>query len=466
MSLPFALIVEDDPDFAAALEGLVKLEGFETRSARSLEASRKQLQEQAFDVVLADLELPDGRGTELIGEDDAGGAEFIVVTGHATVDSAVNALRAGALDYLTKPVDRARLRAALANVLRTRSLKAEVSALRGDLRRLGRFGLMVGASGAMQEVYDLIARVAPTNATALIMGESGTGKELAAQTIHRLSRRQAEPWVAVNCGAISAGLIESELFGHEKGSFTGADRRRTGVFEEASGGTLFLDEITEMPADLQVKLLRTLEESEVTRVGGRAPIAVDVRVIAATNRDPEQAVREGRLREDLFYRLHVFPITIPPLRERENDLDLLAEHFLAEQNRDAGTQKKWTRHALERLRSHSWPGNVRELHNAVQRAFILADGDLGPEVLGSLATTAVKPAGAVAPSSDGSVVPIEVGSTLEDSERRLILATLDHCKGNKNETARLLGISLKTLYNRLNVYRAGGAAERDVASAS
>ena len=461
MTLPIALVVEDDPDFAAALEGLVKLEGFDGRSARSLDAARKQLQEQRVDVVLVDLELPDGRGTELVGDEDAANAEFIVVTGHATVDSAVNALRGGALDYLTKPVDRSRLRAALANVLRTRSLKAEVSALRGDLRRLGRFGLMVGASDAMQTVYDLIARVAPTQATALIMGESGTGKELAAQTIHRLSRRHNDPWVAVNCGAISAGLIESELFGHEKGSFTGADRRRTGVFEEASGGTLFLDENTEMPADLQVKLLRTLEESEVTRVGGRAPIAVDVRVIAATNRDPELAVREGRLREDLFYRLHVFPITVPPLRQRDNDIELLAEHFLAEQNREASTQKKWTRPALERLRAHSWPGNVRELRNAVQRAFILADGDIGPEALNSLvAPAAPRSAAPVVAAGDG-VVPIEVGSTLEDSEKRLILATLEHCKGNKNETARLLGISLKTLYNRLNVYRAGSAAERE-----
>jgi len=461
MTLPIALVVEDDPDFAAALEGLVKLEGFDGRSARSLDAARKQLQEQRVDVVLVDLELPDGRGTELVGDEDAANAEFIVVTGHATVDSAVNALRGGALDYLTKPVDRSRLRAALANVLRTRSLKAEVSALRGDLRRLGRFGLMVGASDAMQTVYDLIARVAPTQATALIMGESGTGKELAAQTIHRLSRRHNDPWVAVNCGAISAGLIESELFGHEKGSFTGADRRRTGVFEEASGGTLFLDEITEMPADLQVKLLRTLEESEVTRVGGRAPIAVDVRVIAATNRDPELAVREGRLREDLFYRLHVFPITVPPLRQRDNDIELLAEHFLAEQNREASTQKKWTRPALERLRAHSWPGNVRELRNAVQRAYILADGDIGPEALNSLvAPAAPRSAAPVVAAGDG-VVPIEVGSTLEDSEKRLILATLEHCKGNKNETARLLGISLKTLYNRLNVYRAGSAAERE-----
>jgi DNA-binding NtrC family response regulator len=461
MTSPIALMIEDDPDFSAALEGLVKLEGFETRTARTLDAARKLLKEQRVDVILADLELPDGHGTDLIGEDETAQTEFVVVTGHATIDSAVNALRAGALDYLTKPVDRARLRAALSNVLRTRSLKAEVSALRGDLRQLGRYGLMVGASDAMQQVYDLIARVAPTQATALITGESGTGKELAAQTIHQLSRRHNEPWVAVNCGAISAGLIESELFGHEKGSFTGADRRHAGVFEEASGGTLFLDEITEMPADLQVKLLRTLEESEVTRVGGRAPIAVDVRVIAASNRDPEQAVRGGRLREDLFYRLHVFPITVPPLRERGQDVELLAQHFLGEQNRDAGAQKKWTRAALDRLNEHSWPGNVRELRNVVQRSFIMADGDLGPDALGSLVASAPRSQAPGTPSANDSVIPIEVGSRLADSEKRLILATLEQCKGNKNEAARALGISLKTLYNRLNVYRASGAMGAD-----
>jgi len=458
MTSPIALVLEDDPDFAAALEGLTKLEGFETRRAPTLEAARNLLREEPVDVVLADLELPDGRGTSLLEDDEATQTEFVVVTGHATVDSAVEALRAGALDYLTKPVDRARLRAALANVVRTRSLKAEVSALRGDLRQLGRFGTMVGASAAMQRVYDLIARVAPTGATALITGESGTGKELAAQTIHRLSRRRNGPWVAVNCGAISAGLIESELFGHEKGSFTGADRRRVGVFEEASGGTLFLDEITEMPADLQVKLLRTLEESEVTRVGGREAIAVDVRVIAASNRDPEQAVRDGRLREDLFYRLHVFPIHVPPLRERESDVELLAEHFLNERNREERTHKKWTRPALDRLSLHSWPGNVRELRNTVQRSFILADGDLGPEPLDALTASAPRPA--IVPSAPlDSVVPIEVGASLADSEKRLILATLEHCKGNKNEAARVLGISLKTLYNRLNVYRASGALQ-------
>jgi two-component system, NtrC family, response regulator HydG len=459
MTSPIALVVEDDLDFAAALEGLVKLEGFETRSAPTLAAARELLREERVDVILADIELPDGRGTELIGDEDTAQAEFVVVTGHATVDSAVDALRAGASDYLTKPVDRARLRAALSNVLRTRSLKAEVSALRGDLRRLGRYGLMVGASDAMQQVYDLVARVAPTQATALITGESGTGKELAAQTIHRLSRRQSEPWVAVNCGAISAGLIESELFGHEKGSFTGADRRHTGVFEEASGGTLFLDEITEMPADLQVKLLRTLEESEVTRVGGRAPIRVDVRVIAASNRDPEQAVRDGRLREDLFYRLNVFPISMPPLRARGQDIELLAEHFLREENRETGTAKKWTRPALDRLAQHSWPGNVRELRNMVQRSFIMADGDLGPDLLDSLVASAPRAQAAVASSGTGSVVPIEVGSRLADSEKLLILATLAHCKGSKNDAARLLGISLKTLYNRLNVYRASGALD-------
>ena len=451
MTLPIALVVEDDPDFAAALEGLVKLEGFDGRSARSLDAARKQLQEQRVDVVLVDLELPDGRGTELVGDEDAANAEFIVVTGHATVDSAVNALRGGALDYLTKPVDRSRLRAALANVLRTRSLKAEVSALRGDLRRLGRFGLMVGASDAMQTVYDLIARVAPTQATALIMGESGTGKELAAQTIHRLSRRHNDPWVAVNCGAISAGLIESELFGHEKGSFTGADRRRTGVFEEASGGTLFLDEITDMPMELQAKLLRVLETSAVLRVGASDVVPVDVRVIAATNRDAARAVREGKLREDLYYRLNVFPVAMPPLRERREDVELLADHFLAKVNDRDRTRKRWSAEAVEKLTAYNWPGNVRELKNAVERAAILADSVIGPELI-AISGGRSRPAG----STQGTVLHVPVGSTIEETERRLILATLAELNGDKRRAAETLGMGLKTLYTRLSVYGAAG----------
>ncbi|HVP29761.1 MAG TPA: sigma-54 dependent transcriptional regulator [Myxococcota bacterium] len=453
MTRPRALVLEDDPDFAAGLEALVELAGFDARAAATLEDARKRLSETPFDVVLADLELPDGRGLELLDEDIAGSPEVVVVTGHATVDTAVAALRRGALDYLTKPIDGARLEAALANVLRTRHLKAEVTALRGGLRRLGYFGPMVGASQPMNRVYDLISRVAPTQATVLVTGESGTGKEVVASTIHQLSRRSAAPFVALNCGAISPNLIESELFGHEKGSFTGADRRRAGVFEQANGGTLLLDEITEMPLELQVKLLRTLESSAVTRVGASAVLAVDVRVVAATNRDPEAAVKSGRLREDLFYRLNVFPIALPPLRERGDDVVLLAEHFLAELNEGAEQRKRWTPAALERLRQHAWPGNVRELRNVVQRAYILSDGDVTVRALACLSATPARSGG-----TEGAV-SVPLGASLAHVEQQVILRTVEHCGGNKNEAARVLGISLKTLYNRLNVYRAAADAQ-------
>ena len=291
------------------------------------------------------------------------------------METAVEALRRGVADYLTKPVDFARVKMVLANLTRTRELKEEIGSLRGELRSLGRFGLLIGASRAMQGVYDLIAKVARTDATVLLTGETGTGKEVVAQTIHRLSRRHKEPFVAVNCGAVSATLIESELFGHERGSFTGADRTHKGVFEQAHRGTLFLDEITEMPVELQVRLLRVLETGTLTRVGGTETLRVDVRVIAATNRRREEAVAAGTLREDLLYRLNVFPIALPPLREREDDVELLAKHFLAELNRAEGAGKQLTRAALARLRAHAWPGNVRELRNVVQRAFIVAEDD-------------------------------------------------------------------------------------------
>jgi len=446
-----ALIVEDDPDYAASLEALVRNEGFETAIAHSLAEAREQLRKEPCDIVLIDLELPDGKGASLMDDDIAASSEFLIVTGHASVDTAVGTLRRGALDYLTKPTDRARLKTALANVVRTRCLKREVETLRGDLRRFGCFGSMVGVSEPMQQTYDLIARVAPTSATVLITGESGTGKELAAETIHRFSRRREGPFIAVNCGAISPSLIESELFGHEKGSFTGADRRRVGFFEQACGGTLLLDEITEMPIDLQVKLLRALEASEVTRLGSTTATRIDVRVLAASNRDPAEAVHAGKLRQDLFYRLQVFPLALPPLRERGPDIELLAKHFLAQLNAESGSSKRWTAAALERLHRHSWPGNVRELKNLVHRTFILADGDIAASYLPSLQSAPPKPATA------SDVVPVPIGVALDEVERRVILATLEHCQGNKNEAARVLGVSLKTLYNRLNVYHAAKA---------
>jgi DNA-binding NtrC family response regulator len=448
-----ALIIDDDENFRSSLELLVQREGFATRTAGTVAEARDALSAGVPDVFLVDLTLPDGDGLAwLRSEPAASTAEVIVTTGSTSVDSAVDALHGGALDYLTKPIDRARLRSALVNVTRTRALKQEVGSLRGELRDLGRFGRMVGRSKPILEVYDLVARVAPTDATVLITGESGTGKELVAETLHHCSARKEATLLPVNCGAVSPNLIESELFGHERGSFTGADRQRKGCFERANGGTLFLDEITEMPVELQVKLLRVLETDTLVRVGGTEPVRVNVRVLAATNRDPAEAVKGGKLREDLYYRLNVFPIALPPLRDRPGDIDLLAEHFLAELNREGGTSKTWTRAALERLRNNSWVGNVRELRNVVHRAYILADDEISAEVL-PLSEETPRPS-----PENGQVLQIRVGTSIDRAEQRLILATLELTGGDKKKAAEILNISLKTLYNRLNVYDAGRAA--------
>jgi two-component system, NtrC family, response regulator AtoC len=455
--MPRALVVEDDRSSLAALLELVEREGFSTRSADGLRAARVALEEEAPDLVLTDLMLPDGSGMELVEAASAVGAQAVLITGHASVETAVDALRRGAADYLTKPVDLARLKAILANVTRTRELQAEIGSLRGELRKLGRFGPLVGASPEMGAVYDLIARVAPTDATVCVMGESGTGKELIAQAVHGLSRRRKGPFVPVNCGAVSPSLIESTLFGHERGSFTGADRLHRGVFEQASGGTLFLDEVTEMPAELQVKLLRVLETGTVMRVGGERAVGIDVRVVAATNRVPEQAVHEGKLREDLWYRLNVFPIALPPLRERAGDVEALAEHFLTELNAANGTHKRWHEAAVAAMRRYAWPGNVRELKNLVHRGYIMAEDELGAECLpteaGENAIAAAAPAATTPHNGSGPTLTVQVGSSVAEVEHRLIVATLGACGGNKQKAADMLGVSLKTLYNRLAAYK-------------
>ena len=308
---------------------------------------------------------------------------------------------------------------------------------------LGRFGRLYGASSPMQEVYRMIERVAPTEATVFITGESGCGKELVARTIHERSPRARQPFVAINCGAIPANLIEAELFGHERGAFTGADRQHHGCFEQAEGGTLLLDEITEMSTEMQARLLRVLESGRYVRVGGDAEQDADVRVLAASNRDPRDAVRDGCLREDLMYRLAVFPIALPPLRARDDDAELLAAHFLHELNTQAQTSKVFSRAALATIRSYHWPGNVRELKNAVHRGFILGEDSVELDV-GRLAP----------PQVDGRYLRLPVGMSLADMERQAIYATLDHCRGNKRRAAEMLGVSLKTLYNRLTAYQA------------
>jgi DNA-binding NtrC family response regulator len=318
------------------------------------------------------------------------------------------------------------------------------------------FGLLYGASTIMRDLCDQIGKVATTMATVLIVGESGTGKELVARTLHDMSPRKDQPFVPVNCGAIPAALIEAELFGHEKGSFTGAIQQHVGYFEHASGGTIFLDEITEMAPEMQIKLLRVLETGSFHRVGGIDPIHVDVRVIAATNRDPNAAVKDGTFREDLLYRLAVFPLRVPPLRERETDVELLARHFLAQFNRAQKSERTFSRGTLETLRQYNWPGNVRELKNAVHRAFILADEGVVDVANPNMASRVQKP------QLNEGMLSVWVGTPLAEAQREIILATLAHFDGDKRKTADALGVSLKTLYNRLEAYQKGETGSEDL----
>jgi DNA-binding NtrC family response regulator len=440
------LIVDDDANARIALAELVALEGFTAAIAGTLREARIQMTRQHADVMLIDLYLPDGNGMELVQDvERPGETEIILVTGNATVDTAVEALRIGATDYLVKPINVARLRAILSRVPKPSDLQAQIGSLRGELRQLGHFGRMLGKSAPMQSLYDRISRVSPTEATVLLVGESGTGKELVAQTIHDLSRRSRKPCLAVNCGAISPNLIESEMFGHERGSFTGADKQHIGYFERADGGTLFLDEITEMPIELQVKLLRVLETGRIMRIGTGREIDTDVRVLAATNRDPESAVSEGKLRPDLYHRLNVFPLYVPPLRERYGDVQLLAQHFLDGFNKTHRSHKVFAPGVLDQLAQHRWAGNVRELRNFVQRAWILADHEIDTSAL----ALDVSPTKHVRERT----VQVSVGMSLAEVDKCVILATLEQCGGVKKYSAELLGISLKTLYNRLEEYR-------------
>ena len=443
-------IVDDDANTREALAALAAAEGFTTASAGSVAEARIQLVRQRPDVVLMDLRLPDGSGMDLFEDlEDRSSIETILITGHASVESAVEALRLGASDYLTKPVNLQRLKAVLSRVPRSGELRAEIGALRDELRRLGRFGRLVGRSLLMQEVYDKIARVAPTEATVLLLGESGTGKEIVARTIHELSRRRKHPFLAINCGAISPNLIENEMFGHERGSYTGADRQHKGYFEQADGGTLFLDEITEMPLELQVRLLRVLETGSFMRIGTTKTIETDVRIIAATNRDPREAVRAGKLREDLYHRLNVFPLEMPPLRARGDDVELIATYFLDELNEACGTKKKFAPGAIARMKQYPWPGNVRELKNYIHRVFIMA-GDQGLE--GPTLEAEAAPVRSISAPSSAPAITVPLGTPLSVAARELILSTLQHCNGERKRTAEMLGICTKTLYNRLREY--------------
>ncbi len=440
------LIVEDDPATRTGLAELVQAWGFMTDEAADGEAAMSKVTTFRPAIIVSDLVMPRMGGLELLRalHDQLTDLTFILLTAQGTVDSAVDAIKDGAYDYLSKPVDPQRLQILLQKAVERQETLREVRHLRRQLREQGSFGRIIGNSPGIRTVYRVIEQSAPTSASVLIAGESGTGKELVAQTIHELSPRATFPFVAINCAAIPETLLESEIFGHEKGAFTGATDRRTGVFELAHRGTLFLDEIAEMTPATQVKLLRVLQERVFRRLGGRQEISVDVRVIAATNVVPQDAVNSGKLREDLFYRLNVFALDLPPLRARREDIPLLVQSFLNEFNKvNSKAVRAVDQEAMYLLERYPWPGNIRELRNVIERATILADREfIEPK---HLPPTLITRGEASLPT-----LTLSPGTTVDEAERRLILLTLDHTRNNKTRAAEILGISLKTLHNKLN----------------
>jgi DNA-binding NtrC family response regulator len=452
------LIVEDEPHALMGLAELISGWGYRTETARDgLEGWEKVLAWEPA-IVVTDLKMPRMDGLQLLAkmseESSTINANVAVVllTAQGSIQVAVDAMKLGAYDFLQKPVDAARLRTILANATRQRDTAIELEVARRRLRETGVLGSMVGTSRAMQDIFALIEQIAPSNVSVLITGESGTGKELVARTLHDLSPRKPRPFVAVNCAAIPETLIESELFGHEKGSFTGAVERRAGCFELATGGTLLLDELGEMPAGTQAKLLRVLEERKLRRIGGRTEQDVDVRVLAATNRDPAEAIARGELRSDLFYRLNVFHIDLPPLREHIEDLPAMADAMVSEMNQKHGRKVSGVGQSiLDRMIAYDWPGNARELRNSIERAVILCP-DGAPLDAGHLPPTFGRSQAQSTPVFDASVVAIRVGTTVDEAERLLILRTLESTGQNKTRAAEILGVSLKTLHNKLKEY--------------
>jgi DNA-binding NtrC family response regulator len=444
------LIVEDDPAARNGLEQLVKSWGFIAESAGDGEEALEKVTTFRPAIVIIDMVMPRMDGLALLRALPQQGADVttLLLTAQGTVETAVEAMKEGAYDYLTKPVDIQRLKILLDKIVERLETMREVKALRRQLREHGTFGSLIGNSPEMRKIYQIIEQAAPTSASVLITGESGTGKELVAQTIHQLSPRAGFPFIAINCAAIPETLLESEIFGHEKGAFTGAADRRQGCFELADRGTLFLDEIGEMTPATQVKLLRVLQERKFRRLGGRTEQSVDVRVIAATNIDPVDAVAKGKLREDLYYRLNVFAFGLPTLRERKEDLPLLVQAFINEFN--ARNQKSIAgvdQQAMRMLEHYAWPGNVRELRNVIERATILATGPF-IEVKHMPPVLAEEP-----PVEQQPQLALSPGTTVEEAERRLIMMTLAHTRDNKTRAAEILGISLKTLHNKLNKLR-------------
>jgi DNA-binding NtrC family response regulator len=440
------LVVDDEPPQLEILRHILGSEGYEVAAAASGRTALAALRRQPFDLVLTDLKMADLSGIALLQEilREQPGTCVVLMTAHGSIDSAVEAMRQGAFDYLTKPLDREVLLLAVSRAVERARLVSENSRLREELRGRFRVENLVGAHGSMQEVFRIVHKVARSRSTVLIYGESGTGKELVARAIHVTSDRRDRPFLAVNVAALPETILEAELFGYEKGAFTGADARKIGLFEHASGSTLFLDEVGDLKRDLQVKLLRVLQEREVLRVGASEPVPVDVRVVAATNHDLEREVRAGRFREDLFYRLNVIPIALPPLRERRTDIPLLVDHFLAKHG-EPGRTRVIAPEALEALVAYFWPGNVRELESVVERTLLLADGDV-------IRLDDLPAAVRMRSGSAAGGLPVDIpdeGLDLDRLERSLIISALEKSGGNVTRAARLLGLSRRTLQYRL-----------------
>ncbi|MCF8029176.1 MAG: sigma-54 dependent transcriptional regulator [Desulfobacteraceae bacterium] len=447
------LVVDDDAGHRATLRTVLKSWGHRISEADDGQSAVSQVKAAPFDLILMDVRMAEMGGIEALKQIKAynPAIPIIIMTAYSSVESAVEAMKAGAYDYLTKPLDFDELRLTIERALEHTRLKHENRDLKARLKNLADSRQIVAASAQMKGLLDMVATISPSEATVLITGASGTGKELIARAVHANSSRSNGPLVSVNCAALTESLLESELFGHEKGAFTGADRRREGRFVQAHGGSLFLDEVGEMSMAMQAKLLRVLQEGELQRVGGDTPIAVDVRVITATNKDLGQMVAAGKFREDLFYRLNVVNLHVPPLSQRTDDIPALAQHFInryAERNRKQ--IKGFTPQAMDNLLKYPWPGNARELENVVERAVILSPGEYVTEkdLPLNISQTAAKtePGPSERPGQPGG------SGSLDEMEKSAITGALERAGGNKSEAARLLGITRRTLYNKLDKY--------------
>lgn len=443
------LICDDEKNIRSGLAMAMELEGYESVQAADGQEAWEKINKMGVDLVITDIRMPKMSGDDLLKKIIGAYPRMpvIILTGHGTIETAVEAMRGGAVDFFTKPVDLDRLSLVVKKALSDTDLYAEHERLKEEVAQLkarNRYDRIIGKSQKMVELMDTVSQVAPTKASVLITGESGVGKELVADAIHELSNRSKGPFIKVHCAALTASLLESELFGHEKGSFTGAVKEKKGRFELADGGTIFLDEIGEIDAPTQVKLLRVLQEKQFERVGGEKSLSVDVRIVCATNRDLPKEIEKGNFREDLYYRLNVVHLEVPPLRERKDDIPLLMTSFLQLFNQENGRSiEAFSNQAKRALLSYEWPGNIRELRNCIESAVVLArtsiiDIEDLPVHIGK--------------AQNSSSVSLEVGITLAEAEKQLIISTLASCAGNKTKAAEVLGIGRKTLHRKLQEY--------------